>query len=268
MKGNTLYVMIAMVAVGLIGVTIGLQLVILLERSQVTVPENLHTANAEVALAISSTETSTLSFMQSTPAPPMALGDTATSETAGAGSVPTGAGETTPETTVATLSAATVTTIPSQSDVDFSIGYLEERIACALITEIIAEILETEFDSSTRRIAFTNTDLMYQNMAESRQDSNLSIQLTPCFIDPADRAYLRMYNTGISLIGDAYREVETNKYYIASHLGLTPTLEFDNPCVLRFLSTLNFQDLDTVDTTAQQWITEHADLVASWSQCN
>jgi len=203
--------------------------------------------------------------------------DVATGENAAAPPTPTPVPPTpTPvpptATSTATPTPAPPTPAPTASDtplpaVDFVLGYLQNRAQCVLITNIVARILIEEYDRTVRTDHFEDADSMYLHLSHDVANAQSRIDLTACYIDPDDRPYLLQYNTDIGLIGSAFRQVDGQKSFIASHTNLIPSLEFDHRCLLNFLRQFDLSDASLDAADADTWIVSNAELVATWTAC-
>ena len=106
---------------------------------------------------------------------------------------------------------------------------------------------------------------MYQALA-SRQDQR-TVDLTLCFVDPGDRAFLREYFGFIRNIGDIYWRNDQMRLQIVTNSALVADLERNQVCLYRLLKNMNFEgnDLPTQDPT--QWIADNGELVEQWASC-
>lgn len=165
----------------------------------------------------------------------------------------------------APTTVATEPTTPTVSaPVDLLLGYVE-RDACPFVTEVVALALERELKLRIERVPYSTAEALFAALAAT--DATKKVDLTLCYTDPDDRAYLQKYFGFIIFVGGGYRKVDAKRYLVVSNAPVKSRIERKDPCLYSLLTKLNFAEADLTDQTASFWYDNHIDLVHSWTQC-
>lgn len=148
---------------------------------------------------------------------------------------------------------------------DFRIGYVESNAACTSVTNLMKLILEDKFGLQIATVPFADSAALFANLAAKAAAER--VDLSFCYVDPDDRSYLQKYFGFVIFIGSGYRQLDKQKFMVISNAAVKSPIERGNPCLYRFLTNLNLNDvnLDTGDLNG--WYQEHAEQVATWTRC-
>lgn len=212
-------------------------------------------------LDVASVPADALPVVQLQPTPSSA--DTPASTVAEA---PTAAPEVLSATAVPTESAAP-TAIPAQPTpaVDLVLGVPQTSPECRFFTDVFQQIGQENLGLKIAVVDYPDATPMYQALA-SRQDQR-TVDLTLCFVDPGDRAFLREYFGFIRNIGDIYWRNDQMRLQIVTNSALVADLERNQVCLYRLLKNMNFEGNDLPTQDPAQWITDNRDLVEQWASC-
>jgi hypothetical protein len=285
LRGNFAYILLALIAVVLIFVTISLQVTILSTQGSSATSENrgiLYTVRQQLAELIlpatdgpptasqpttattllDPTNTPIVIVVQSTPALPT---PTATPVEP----IPTVVVQVNaPTATLAPAATATSPVLPTSTPipkVDFRLGYVTNNHECAAITELMSLVLERNFNLSVATIAFPDAASLFAKLAAKTETER--VDLTFCYIDPADRSYLQKYFGFMIFVGSGYRQVDNQKFIIMSNAAVKSPIERGNPCLYRFLTSLNLNNVDFDSGTMAAWYENNAEQVNRWTRC-
>ncbi|MCE7982096.1 MAG: BMP family ABC transporter substrate-binding protein [Caldilinea sp. CFX5] len=193
--------------------------------------------------------------IQPTPAA-VAVAPTATPETA----APTPA----PVENSATATATTAPAPPTPT-ADLVLGVSAEVPECRFFTAVLQQIGQEKLGLTVDVVDFSTSTDLYEALAK-RQDQRM-VDMTLCFADPKDRAFLREYFGFIRNVGDIYWRNDTIRLQIMTNSGLLADLERNQVCLYRLLKNLNFAGNDLPSQDAAQWITDNGALVDQWASC-
>lgn len=173
----------------------------------------------------------------------------------------------TPVPTATTILSPTNVVLSSTTPgvaVDFRIGYVASNPTCAAVTNLMKIILEHEFNLQIATVAFADPGALYEKLATKAEGER--VDLTFCYTDPADRQYLQKYFGFMIFIGSSYRQFNNQKFIIMSNAAVKSPIERGNPCLYRFLTSLNLNDVElSADMAA--WYQSHTEEVAGWARC-
>lgn len=159
----------------------------------------------------------------------------------------------------------TETSAPAVEPADYRLGFVERNDQCGGITEIVKLILEQNLSFQVASVAFPNTDALYAALAGS--DLHSRVDLTLCYADPDDRAYLQKHLGFVLLVGSGYRKLDGKNYLVLSNAAVKKVIQHDQPCVYSLLTSLDLTDVDLVSQDAQSWYAANTDRVRSWTEC-
>lgn len=161
-------------------------------------------------------------------------------------------------------SAAPPTNTPGVA-ADFRLGYLTSNPECAAVTTLLQLILEQEFALRVVTIPFAEPAALFAKLADKTEAER--VDLSFCYVDPADRSYLQKYFGFVIFIGSGYRQLTNQKFIIMSNAAVKSPIERGNPCLYRFLVNLNLNDVDLAAGDVAGWYQTHAEQVATWTRC-
>ena len=163
-----------------------------------------------------------------------------------------------------TVAAPNTPTPEPAADVTF--GYLSNRPACQMVTDIVAQLLTDNYQLRIRKLAFAAEDELYTNLAQQGKVST-PVDLTLCYRFPNDGKYLKQYGSLIQIIGSDYAQEDKSRWYIIGHSTLSTPLREKQPCVYGLLQHLNFETMKFTEQDADSWIRSHPDKVAELVGC-
>lgn len=168
--------------------------------------------------------------------------------------------------------APTATTAPEPTptaaqsvNADMVLGYTPDHDQCRFFSDVVAQLLRTEFAKTVEIVDYADDAELYQNLAD--RQSLRTVDLTVCFGDPDDRPYLREHFGFLKHIGDGYWENEELRMQILANAGFVSEIERNDVCIYRFFKNIHFDEVDFAAQSADQWIADHADAVATWTSC-
>jgi len=168
-----------------------------------------------------------------------------------------------PAAPVATATDAVVSTPAPRAN--FLLGYLEASSNCQVVTEIIQQIFQQQFDLTVETVAFTTADDLFATLAAKDEASR--VDLTFCYTDPDDRAFLQKHVGFVIFVGGVFGQLDGKSYLVLSNATVKAPIERDLPCVYKFLKNLKFPDATLQGQGAAAWLEKNADLVRTWTSC-
>lgn len=177
--------------------------------------------------------------------------------------------ETTAPTIAPTESPATATPAPVPAPptptADLVLGISAELPECRFFTTVFQQISQEKLGLTVDVMDFSSSAEMYEVLA-ARQDQR-TVDMTLCFADPKDRAFLREYFGFIRNVGDIYWRNDSIRLQIMTNSGLLADLERNQVCLYRLLKNLNFEGNELPSQDAAQWIADNGALVDQWAGC-
>lgn len=178
---------------------------------------------------------------------------------------PTATTETTAPTPTESPATATTAPAPPTPTADVVLGVSAELPECRFFTEVFQQISQEKLGLTVDIADFSSSADMYEVLAE-RQEQR-SVDMTLCFADPKDRAFLREYFGFIRNVGDIYWRNDSIRLQIMTNSGLLADLERNQVCLYRLLKNMNFEGNDLPSQEAAQWIADNGALVDQWASC-
>ncbi len=302
-KGRLIFVLLSLVVIVLLGVMVGLQLLIITSPTATTVgadrtdqtslPAQVNSPTAiQLALAtVAPSATPTFAppptltppaVATPTPVPPTLAQSTpekalvapaiastltvalATATEPATATVPAIAPATVPApVTPVASSTATNTAAPPA---DIRLGETDRSVDCKFVTDIVQLFLERQMKLRITRVHFNSVNNLF--LALAAHDANQKIDLTLCYIDPDDRAYLQQYDSTLLFVAGNYAERDHKRLFAVGNSTLIVQLKTQRPCVYNFLKNLDFGDLQfPAETDASQWLAQNSGRTLAWSQC-
>ncbi len=299
-RGRLAFVLIGLIGIVLLGIMIGLQLLIIANHDQSTPANGAQPGQAQATLALTLAVATDIPPATATPLPPPTSTDAPpTPEPATAAPLsptplpPTPAPPTpepatpappsptplaptlAPPTAAVAAVVATATALPTiaiptatntpEAPADLRIGYTERSVDCALISQIVKLALEQQLKLHITTLHFKTTDDLFAGLAATTGGDR--VELTFCYIDPDDRAYLSSYGSSLRFLDGNYGQIGKQKFYAVINSALISRLKADQPCMHNFLKKLDFGDVQFQGKTAEQWLNDNSARIAAWSQC-
>lgn len=166
-----------------------------------------------------------------------------------------------------TISSPTATTPPAQPTptADLVLAVSDEQPECRFFTTVLQQIGQEKLGLTVDITNFSSSVDMYEALAK-RQEQR-TVDMTLCFADPQDRAFLREYFGFIRNVGDIYWRNDSVRLQIMTNSGLLADLERNQLCLYRLLKNLNFEGNDLPSQDVAQWLTDNGALVDQWASC-
>ncbi|MBX3016192.1 MAG: BMP family ABC transporter substrate-binding protein [Caldilineaceae bacterium] len=167
----------------------------------------------------------------------------------------------------ADIATAMPTVPPAQPtpSADLAIGLNQAYPECRFFTDVITQIMKEKLKLTVDIVPYSEAAPMYEALAKRQQQR--TIDMTFCFADPNDRAFLREYFGFIRNVGDLYWRNERMRLQIVTNSGILATLEREQVCLYRLLKNLSFVENELPSQDAAQWLTENQELVDRWASC-
>lgn len=177
---------------------------------------------------------------------------------------------------VAPIEEAEVITVTPEPDL--LLGVTDRGMNCPLISQIVAHLLTEEAGLSVRMIEYESAEALFAALAASDQPSPLPIMgeeegvradLTFCFLDPADRSYLKRYPTDLKQIGEPiwHAKGSPEKLLIMVNSAVFVDIH-EKDCAHDLLHDLRFDDASFEEQEVEPWLETHRELVESWGGCH
>ena len=297
-KGRLALVLLGLVAIVLLGIMVGLQLLIIGSQNSPAVAVEKPAVQAQAtpvpptpvpptpvpptpviptpvpatptpAPPLATTAPPTLTALPATPTPEpptlTALPPTATLEVATVAPTAVAAIALATQAVPATVAPTPVATNTAETPADLRIGYTERALDCKLVTDIVQLVLERQMGFHIAKIHFKNADDLFAALASTTSGDR--VDLTLCYIDPDDRTYLGNYGSSLRFLDGNYGESNKKKFYAVINSALISPLKAQQPCLHSFLTKLDFADMQFQDQDATQWLAKNSVRVSAWRQC-
>ncbi len=173
--------------------------------------------------------------------------------------------EPTPQPVVPVATATLVVADPPAVRADFRLGYLAANDDCHVVTEIIQQIFQQQFDLSVETVAFATEDDLFATLAAT--DAASRVDLTFCYADPNGRAFLQKHVGFVIFVGGVFGQFDGKSYLVLSNATVKAPIERDLPCVYKFLKNVKFPDVNFQGQSAATWLEKNAELVRTWTSC-
>jgi hypothetical protein len=171
-----------------------------------------------------------------------------------------------PATATQPAPTATATPLPIPA-ADYTLGYLSERTGCRFATEIVAALLQSDFDLEIASRPFATPADLYAALAHTGEPATW-IDFTLCHLFPDDGDFFAEYGSQLKLLGSDYARSGSQRWYLVAFSGHFIDLRNNRPCLNDFLTEqMDFGDLTFRETDVERWLADHADRVAAWTAC-
>ncbi len=291
-KGRLIFVLLSLVVIVLLGIMVGLQLLIITNPTatpisadrtdQTSLPTAVESATAiQVGLT---TNAPTPTPIPPTPVPPTPLAPTEALPTSVPPTplppteiLPTPVPLTAALPTVVPPTPVPATVVPAAPEArptvinttappaDIRLGETDRAVDCKFVTDIVQLFLERQMKLRVTRVHFNTVNDLF--LALASDDPNQKIDLTLCYIDPDDRAYLQKYDSTLLFVAGSYAKSDQKRLFVMGNSTMIVQLKTQRPCVYNFLKNLDFGDLQFPEADADQWLARNNGRALAWSQC-
>jgi len=146
------------------------------------------------------------------------------------------------------------------------IGLVERSDAnCLFFTEVASAAWQQLLGVNVLVERFATVDDLYAALTNPATAN--PITLTFCYVDPADRAYLRQYPGELSLVGKAFWQSDTSKLFAVRGRFAPALAEREQRCVNNFLANQSYGDSTVLETAPETWLAANLEQVSSWLNC-
>lgn len=150
---------------------------------------------------------------------------------------------------------------------DIRFGVTDRYVDCHAATDITRLAIKQELELESTLHFYDTVDELFMALAQGEVD------LTLCYLDPADRGRIRGENKEIfgkhmTQIGSYYLNLENSKLQIWSNGQRKASWRTKEPCLVSFLEYLRFADSSFQQNTPQLWIQNHTDEIQTWVNCS
>lgn len=160
----------------------------------------------------------------------------------------------------------TATSLPLPA-ADYTLGYLSERTGCRFATEIVAALLQSQFELEIASRPFATPADLYAALAHSGEPATW-IDFTLCHLFPDDGDFFAEYGSQLKLLGSDYARSGGQRWYLVAFSGQFIDLRNNRPCLNTFLTEqMDFGDLTFREANVESWLATHADSVTAWTAC-
>ena len=287
-RGRLTLVLVSLVAIVLLGIMIGLQLLIILNPSSTRcnrdpanqvqpattiqiLPTNTPRAPAmAAALPVSATATAvppTPTLTQPpptiTPVPPTLTSPPPTATLAQP--TPTLAPQVaiaTPVPTVAATATAIVAATATNTlapPADIRLGDVDREENCKFFTDIVQLVLTSRLICALRVFICPRVDDLFAALGAN--EPSASVDITLCYIDPDDRNYLEQYGSSFRLMNGNYAEHNNKKLFVIGNSAFVTQQKMQGSCGYSFLRDFNLTGLPLQGKDAAQWLEQNSEHV-------
>ena len=149
---------------------------------------------------------------------------------------------------------------------DIRFGVTDRYVDCHAATNITRLAIKQELELESTLHFYDTVDELFMALAQGKVD------LTLCYLDPADRGRIRGENKEIfgkhmTQIGSYYLNLENSKLQIWSNGQRKASWRTEEPCFVSFLENLRFTDSLFQQNTPELWIQNHTDEIQTWVNC-
>ncbi|MFN8493816.1 MAG: hypothetical protein U0350_39825 [Caldilineaceae bacterium] len=98
-------------------------------------------------------------------------------------------------------------------------------------------------------------------------DAQTKVDWTMCYTDPDDRSYLARYSGFLVVIGGVYGQPAGKNHLIMSNGPFKRELQQNKRCVLELLKDFKLEASSLQGQSAQAWLNNHSEQVQTWTHC-
>lgn len=161
-----------------------------------------------------------------------------------------------PTTPLATLD-------PTMSKV--RLGYLADHPYCAFFSQLAAMVWPQELNVTVDLQSFASSDALFTALTTPEHPQH--IDLTLCFIDPANRVYFRQHQSAIQVLGKVFWKEGNEGLLTVANAQAAQLLKQAQPCLHNFIRSQRYTGLTSTDLEPLTWLAAHVDEVKGWASC-
>lgn len=155
------------------------------------------------------------------------------------------------------------TTDPTMSRV--RLGYLADHPYCAFFSQIAAIVWPQELKVAVDLQSFATSDELFTALLTA--DHPQHIDLTLCFLDPANRVYFREHQSAIQVLGKVFWKEGNEGLLTVANAQAAQLLKQAQPCLHNFIRNQSYTGLTSNDLEPVTWLAAHLDEVKGWASC-
>lgn len=145
---------------------------------------------------------------------------------------------------------------------------VQGREECTVLAGVVAQVLQTTYGKSVSRVTANDTDELFDRLAWDVTDAGQQVDISPCYTDLDDRAYLREKGSKIAMMHNIYGRLGDDKLYMIAHSSVPPILRSEDACLYEFFRHIAVEDMSTLrGQNPTEWLAQHGELVDQWTSC-
>lgn len=145
------------------------------------------------------------------------------------------------------------------------LGYLTNNPYCTFFSQVAAIVWPQELAIAVDLQSFASSDELITALTTTEHAQ--AIDLTLCFIDPANRVYFHQYQSAIQVLGKVFWKADKEGLLTVANAGTAQILKRQQPCLHNFIRNQTYAGLTVADLEPITWVAAHLDEVRSWSAC-
>lgn len=154
----------------------------------------------------------------------------------------------------------------SHEHISLVLGVFEKEPVCLAMTEILAQLLEKELHTQTEiKLYQRDEDTLYSELASSAEKGE--VDLTLCFLDPAERSYFSVYAEQLGQIGAPIWDDEQGRLLVIANAKMKTKLEEEQSCIFHLLEHLDFVEYAPEAQSTEGWIKQYRSMWEVWVNC-
>lgn len=161
--------------------------------------------------------------------------------------------------------AAVPTPTTDQTMSRVRLGYLADHPYCAFFSQVAAIVWPQELNVAVDLQSFATSDELFTALLTA--DHPQHIDLTLCFLDPANRVYFRQHQSAIQVLGKVFWKEGNEGLLTVANAQAAQLLKQAQPCLHNFIRNQNYTGLTSTDLEPITWLAAHIDEVKGWASC-
>lgn len=145
------------------------------------------------------------------------------------------------------------------------LGYLTANPYCTFFSQVAAIVWPQELEIAVELQSFASSDDLITALTTAEHPQ--AIDLTLCFIDPANRVYFHQHQSAIQVLGKVFWKADTEGLLTVANAQTARVLKQQQPCLHNFIRNQTYAGLTVADLEPITWVAAHLEEVRSWSAC-
>ncbi|MEZ4660615.1 MAG: hypothetical protein R2911_23920 [Caldilineaceae bacterium] len=164
-------------------------------------------------------------------------------------------------TTEVANDSAAVAPEPAQPNL-IILGFVQRDLDCRFFTEMEAAAWQTMAGASVEIRPYADAMQLFDELTAAPNSNTIFI--TPCFVDPDDRPFLREHISQLQIIGKAYWESNGKKLLTVSNAVTPSQLRREFPAIYNFIVNQTYDDAQITAQDPAGWLQQNSATVQSW----